>query len=442
MGKEATKEQYEKNKVARANKRKGRISREISNVQEAKLQPKLPKKDVAAGGIQGKKGGGGGEAEAKEQGPPKAQALDATVRAKLEKSLGQKFGDVKIIANDPKVAQKGAKAYTQNKTIHFAPGEYDPKSEAGQELIGHELAHVVQQNKGAAKKGKAQKKGPGEKGALEKEASAAGKKAAKGEKASVKGAAGKGPQNEDDEQARTTQYSIPLPGGQSIRFQPGTDAETFQVTALGPFDLWKMDDPVKKKKEIRKNIPTPFFGLALQLGMGADVSFGLPAVTFEGVSVSGNKRTGDMVVNGEFKAGLAITGRLYLKAGVAVDAWIAEAGVGLKAFMSLGLETALSAKLQARYNVRTGKLHFEVPWSLQPEIALKAGVALYAYYDAWGVSTYEKEWNLAERTLGKLSLPGIKGCFSTDRTKKMIEPADPSFQGIRGRVRNLFPRRS
>jgi len=42
----------------------------------------------------------------------------------------------------------GARAYTQGSDLHFAPGAYEPASARGQELIGHELAHVVQQSEG------------------------------------------------------------------------------------------------------------------------------------------------------------------------------------------------------------------------------------------------------------------------------------------------------
>jgi hypothetical protein len=42
----------------------------------------------------------------------------------------------------------GAEAYAQGNELHFAPGKYDPDSTAGRELIGHELAHVVQQRQG------------------------------------------------------------------------------------------------------------------------------------------------------------------------------------------------------------------------------------------------------------------------------------------------------
>ena len=42
----------------------------------------------------------------------------------------------------------GAQAFTRGSEIHFAPGSYQPGSQAGQELLGHELAHVVQQRQG------------------------------------------------------------------------------------------------------------------------------------------------------------------------------------------------------------------------------------------------------------------------------------------------------
>ncbi len=42
----------------------------------------------------------------------------------------------------------GALAYTQGNNVHFAPGQYNPSSQKGQELLGHELTHVVQQREG------------------------------------------------------------------------------------------------------------------------------------------------------------------------------------------------------------------------------------------------------------------------------------------------------
>jgi len=73
----------------------------------------------------------------------------------------------------------GALAYAQGNEVHFAPGQFKPDNQAGQELIGHELAHVVQQRAGRVK-ATTQAKGIGvndDKG-LEREADDMGRKAA------------------------------------------------------------------------------------------------------------------------------------------------------------------------------------------------------------------------------------------------------------------------
>ncbi len=73
------------------------------------------------------------------------------VQAKMESSFGSDFSDVKIHSNSSKATDVGALAYTQGTDIHFAPGQYDPESTSGQELLGHELTHVVQQKEGTVK---------------------------------------------------------------------------------------------------------------------------------------------------------------------------------------------------------------------------------------------------------------------------------------------------
>jgi Domain of unknown function (DUF4157) len=80
-------------------------------------------------------GGGGG-------------GLPSELRGQMESSLGANFGDVKINANSNKASEMGALAYAQGNEVHFAPGQFNPETKSGQELIGHELAHVVQQREG------------------------------------------------------------------------------------------------------------------------------------------------------------------------------------------------------------------------------------------------------------------------------------------------------
>ncbi|MCI3920990.1 DUF4157 domain-containing protein [Paenibacillus sp. TRM 82003] len=69
------------------------------------------------------------------------------VKQTMESSFGADFSDVRIHEGSM-AAGIGALAYAQGSDIHFAPGQYDPGSRKGQELLGHELTHVVQQRQG------------------------------------------------------------------------------------------------------------------------------------------------------------------------------------------------------------------------------------------------------------------------------------------------------
>ncbi|CAK4814091.1 unnamed protein product [Aphanomyces euteiches] len=100
------------------------------------------------------------------------------VQSKMENAFGADFSDVRVHEGN-KASDVGAHAYAQGSDIHFAPGQYDPESQSGQELLGHELTHVVQQRQGEVKpttqvNGVAVNDDPG----LENEADQMGKKAA------------------------------------------------------------------------------------------------------------------------------------------------------------------------------------------------------------------------------------------------------------------------
>lgn len=70
------------------------------------------------------------------------------VKQKMEDSFGTDFSDVRIHPESSQAPEVGALAYTQGTDIHFAPGQFKPDTSAGQQLIGHELAHVIQQAEG------------------------------------------------------------------------------------------------------------------------------------------------------------------------------------------------------------------------------------------------------------------------------------------------------
>lgn len=74
-------------------------------------------------------------------------ALPGALQAQMEAAFDFDFSAVQV-HQGPEAARLGAEAFTAGTDVHFAPGRYQPDSAAGQSLIGHELAHVVQQSEG------------------------------------------------------------------------------------------------------------------------------------------------------------------------------------------------------------------------------------------------------------------------------------------------------
>lgn len=79
--------------------------------------------------------------------------IDHSVRSELESGLGTELNEVRIHTDgtaDRLSRQLSAKAFTSGSDVFFRRGAYDPGSEAGRALLGHEVAHVVQQGGRAA----------------------------------------------------------------------------------------------------------------------------------------------------------------------------------------------------------------------------------------------------------------------------------------------------
>jgi len=73
--------------------------------------------------------------------------LPDAVRGKMEAVLGADFSAVRVHIG-PQAERIGAIAFTTGTDIYFAPGRYQPDSVHGQQLLGHELTHVIQQRQG------------------------------------------------------------------------------------------------------------------------------------------------------------------------------------------------------------------------------------------------------------------------------------------------------
>jgi len=110
----------------------------------------------AIGGFFGglfRKGTGGG-APGVDRGALSAQLgegrpLDGTAGARMGSAFGHDFGAVRVHTDAPAAALAAsldARAFTLGTHIAFGAGQYHPGAPAGDALIAHELAHVVQQS--------------------------------------------------------------------------------------------------------------------------------------------------------------------------------------------------------------------------------------------------------------------------------------------------------
>jgi hypothetical protein len=124
-----------------------RIQREAEEdeLQTMRIQRVMGEEGFQVGGdvesaINSKRGGG--------------QAMPDAMRSKMEGAFGQDFSGVRVHTDsesDSLNKSIGARAFTTGSDIFFGKGEYQPDSSAGQQLMAHELTHVVQQGASAPK---------------------------------------------------------------------------------------------------------------------------------------------------------------------------------------------------------------------------------------------------------------------------------------------------
>jgi hypothetical protein len=115
--------------------------------------------------------------------------LPAALCAQMERSLGEDLGSVKV--HRESTAAGSAQAVTVGDEIHLGPGQDLSESTAGKRVLGHELAHVVQQQgRGAALPGRLGEEDRRE--LLELEADGVAEAIAAGERAEVRFAAPRG----------------------------------------------------------------------------------------------------------------------------------------------------------------------------------------------------------------------------------------------------------
>lgn len=101
----------------------------------------------------------------------------------METAFQEDFSTVRL-HEGPAARSAGVRAYASGEDIHTSPGALRLDTPGGRELLGHELAHVLQQRAGMA--------GRGTEGTLERAAERAGSAAAEGRRVSSVGSAAAG----------------------------------------------------------------------------------------------------------------------------------------------------------------------------------------------------------------------------------------------------------
>ena len=75
------------------------------------------------------------------------QKLPDALRVKMESFFEVDFSEVRIHVG-PQASALGAQAFAYGDDIYFAPGYFNPTTQRTQQLLAHELVHVVQQRAG------------------------------------------------------------------------------------------------------------------------------------------------------------------------------------------------------------------------------------------------------------------------------------------------------
>jgi hypothetical protein len=149
--------------------------------------------------------------------------MPAPLQKKMESSFQSDFSSVRVHQGN-QASGLGAQAYAQGDDLHFAPGKYQPETQSGQALVGHELAHVVQQRQGRVTAPVQAKGAPvvADHG-LEDEADRAGQAAARGEPARVSSLGG----------GSASGVAMPKLEGQPIQLFGSQEHQSLGDTATG-----------------------------------------------------------------------------------------------------------------------------------------------------------------------------------------------------------------
>ncbi|MBW1880363.1 MAG: DUF4157 domain-containing protein [Deltaproteobacteria bacterium] len=165
------------------------------------------------------------------------QELPEAIRKRMEFAYDTDFSKVRVFEDD-QAEQAGALALARGNEVHFKPGVYAPDTARGKEILGHELAHVVQQG------GEQAPARPWRKGdvnisrGLEREADVAGARAARGDVAEVSGTAEAGDVHLYTPIAKEKQSDGAWKADMPLRVSDDGNMAVGQRSAYGSHQFW------------------------------------------------------------------------------------------------------------------------------------------------------------------------------------------------------------
>ena len=77
-------------------------------------------------------------------------SLNDAMAGRMEQQFGIRMDQVEL-RESPQAEQMDARAFAKGNVVQFAPGQFQPDTEQGRQLIQHELSHVVQQARGGVR---------------------------------------------------------------------------------------------------------------------------------------------------------------------------------------------------------------------------------------------------------------------------------------------------
>jgi hypothetical protein len=358
------------------------------------------------------------------------QSLDANLQRSMGQVMGADFSGVKVHTDsqsDQLNQSIQAKAFTTGQDVFFRQGAYEPSSRGGQELIAHELTHVVQQNGGAVQRSPQQTTTSSVGDERIQRMFGFGKKKKQGyqqldDDNDQEPLLGGSESVEDEEdgveiQAGPLSYqngvvTIPIWGDQELKIgRSGVDLEGALPSKEFALDLPSLD----------ASIDIPF-------APGAYATAGLAITPTVSFTISGGTysiKTGDEKTLSISDAGVTGTMGLEIQAKAGVGAGVANV-VGLQGgiFGALGGTAALTGTLGGTANFSTRSYALNLGLNASADIVGKAGVFVEAKLMMLSAA---KTYDLVEKTFANFSytrdieLGGSQGAWwpqITDFTKK------------------------